>query len=339
MEANGIDAVYFESAVKEGIELNTSEEIKEKQRAKGEQVLPDAILKFNGDPNELKNVVKYELSNDDYMYQMDTPEHFKDALQLLGSQFRKHIIANLGQDAKFSLNGIEYNGLEIADLFDKILAWNYDKNFKKVQDKIGSIEGLAQELQNSVMQRKFAENTVEAVQLMNWKGQKVFKLPLYFPIQSNRIFQMISSIFRNNIVRSKINGGALYQVSSYGFDDRLKVHMKDGHIEYVDAIVPYMYGKHLAKYANADGMINTSKIEDKELLKMICYRIPTEDKYSGVPLRIAGFSSPAEGGIIKLPADILTITGSDLDIDKMYFMTYATKYTPGSYDLGKSDLS
>lgn len=316
MGANGIDAVYFESAVKEGIELNTSEEIKEKQRAKGEQVLPDAILKFNGDPNELKNVVKYELSNDDYMYQMDTPEHFKDALQLLGSQFRKHIIANLGQDAKFNLNGIEYNGLEIADLFDKILAWNYDKNFKKVQDRIGSIEGLAQELQNSVMQRKFAENTVEAVQLMNWKGQKVFKLPLYFPIQSNRIFQMISSIFRNNIVRSKINGGALYQVSSYGFDDRLKVHMKDGHIEYVDAIVPYMYGKHLAKYANADGMINTSKIEDKELLKMICYRIPTEDKYSSFPLRIVGFSSPAEGGIIKLPVDTVTIAG--FDFDKLY---------------------
>lgn len=316
MEANGIDAVYFESAVKEGIELNTSEEIKEKQRAKGEQVLPDAILKFNGDPNELKNVVKYELSNDDYMYQMDTPEHFKDTLQLLGSQFRKHIIANLGQDAKFNLNGVEYNGLEIADLFDKILAWNYDKNFRKVQDKIGSIEGLAQELQNSVMQRKFAENTVEAVQLMNWKGQKVFKLPLYFPIQSNRIFQMISSIFRNNIVRSKINGGALYQVSSYGFDDRLKVHMKDGHIEYVDAIVPYMYGKHLAKYANADGMINTSKIEDKELLKMICYRIPTEDKYSSFPLRIVGFSSPAEGGIIKLPVDTVTIAG--FDFDKLY---------------------
>ena len=316
MEANGIDAVYFESAVKEGMELNTSEEIKEKQRAKGEQVLPDAILKFNGDPNELKNVVKYELSNDDYMHQMDTPEHFKDALQLLGSQFRKHIIANLGQDAKFNLNGVEYNGLEIADLFDKILAWNYDKNFKKVQDKIGSIEGLAQELQNSVMQRKFAENTVEAVQLMNWKGQKVFKLPLYFPIQSNRIFQMISSIFRNNIVRSKINGGALYQVSSYGFDDRLKVHMKDGHIEYVDAIVPYMYGKHLAKYANADGMINTSKIEDKELLKMICYRIPTEDKYSSFPLRIVGFSSPAEGGIIKLPVDTVTIAG--FDFDKLY---------------------
>lgn len=316
MEANGIDAVYFESTVKEGIELNTSEEIKEKQRAKGEQVLPDAILKFNGDPNELKNVVKYELSNDDYMYQMDTPEHFKDTLQLLGSQFRKHIIANLGQDAKFNLNGVEYNGLEIADLFDKILAWNYDKNFKKVQDKIGSIEGLAQELQNSVMQRKFAENTVEAVQLMNWKGQKVFKLPLYFPIQSNRIFQMISSIFRNNIVRSKINGGALYQVSSYGFDDRLKVHIKDGHIEYVDAIVPYMYGKHLAKYANADGMINTSKIEDKELLKMICYRIPTEDKYSSFPLRIVGFSSPAEGGIIKLPVDTATIAG--FDFDKLY---------------------
>lgn len=337
MEDNGIDAVYFESAVKEGIELNTSQELKDKLRKQGKPILPDAILHFNGDPRELSetNVKYYYLSNDDYMYQMDTPEHFRDTLQLFGSQIRKHIIANLDEDAEFYIEDMKFTGKNIASLFDDILAWNYDKNYKKVIDKIGTIDGLARELQGGVMQRKFAENTTEAVQLMNYKGEKVFKLPLYFPLQSNRIFQMISSIFRNNIIRNKVSGGALYQVSSYGFDNSLKVHMKDGHIEYVDCIMPYTYSNQLAQLADENGMIDPSKVEDKELLKVICYRIPTEDKYSAVPLRIKGFSSPAEGGIIKLPSDIITITGSDFDVDKMYFLSYAAKYTPARYNLSK----
>lgn len=337
MEDNGIDAVYFESAVKEGIELNTSQELKDKLRKQGKPILPDAVLHFNGDPRELSetNVKYYYLSNDDYMYQMDTPEHFRDTLQLFGSQIRKHIIANLDEDAEFYIEDMKFTGKNIASLFDNILAWNYDKNYKKVIDKIGTIDGLAKELQGGVMQRKFAENTTEAVQLMNYKGEKVFKLPLYFPLQSNRIFQMISSIFRNNIIRNKVSGGALYQVSSYGFDNSLKVHMKDGHIEYVDCIMPYTYSNQLAQLADENGMIDPSKVEDKELLKVICYRIPTEDKYSAVPLRIKGFSSPAEGGIIKLPSDIITITGSDFDVDKMYFLSYAAKYTPARYNLSK----
>lgn len=337
MEDNGIDAVYFESAVKEGIELNTSQELKDKLRKQGKPILPDAVLHFNGDPRELSetNVKYYYLSNDDYMYQMDTPEHFRDTLQLFGSQIRKHIIANLDEDAEFYIEDMKFTGKNIASLFDDILAWNYDKNYKKVIDKIGTIDGLARELQGGVMQRKFAENTTEAVQLMNYKGEKVFKLPLYFPLQSNRIFQMISSIFRNNIIRNKVSGGALYQVSSYGFDNSLEVHMKDGHIECVDCIMPYTYSNQLAQLADENGMIDPSKVEDKELLKVICYRIPTEDKYSAVPLRIKGFSSPAEGGIIKLPSDIINITGSDFDVDKMYFLSYAAKYTPARYNLSK----
>lgn len=315
MEQNGIEAVYFESSVKEGIEVNTPKEIKDKLRAQGKEVLPDAVLEFTGDPNELSeaNLKHYYLSNDDYMYQMDTPEHFKDTLQLFGSQIRKHIIANLSKESEFVVWDKKLNGEQIARLYDNVISWIYDANFKKVEEKIGTVEGLAEQLQSSVMQRKLAENTTEAVQLMNYKGKKVFKLPLYFPLQSNRIFQMISSIFRNNIIRNKVSGGAFYQATSFGYDDALKVHMKDGHIEYVDCIVPYTYSKQLLELADENGLIDPDKVEDKELLKMICYRIPTEDKYSAVPLRIKGFCSPAEGGIIKLPSDILTITGSDLD--------------------------
>ena len=59
---------------------------------------------------------------------------------------------------------------------------------------------------------------------------------------------------------------------------------------------------------------------------MIAYRIPTEDKYSMIPIRVKGFLPRNAGGNIMLPKEITTITGSDFDIDKMYIMLKEFKY-------------
>lgn len=67
--------------------------------------------------------------------------------------------------------------------------------------------------------------------------------------------------------------------------------------------------------------LDVSKLPD-ELRNVVGYRIPTEDKYSMMPLRIKEFTSPQMGNIIVMPAEITTITGSDFDIDKIYFMFY-----------------
>ena len=48
-----------------------------------------------------------------------------------------------------------------------------------------------------------------------------------------------------------------------------------------------------------------------DLLKMIGYRIPTEDKYSCAPLKIVGFLPREAGDTIMLPNDITLLTGSD----------------------------
>jgi hypothetical protein len=60
-----------------------------------------------------------------------------------------------------------------------------------------------------------------------------------------------------------------------------------------------------------------------ELRDMVGYRIPTEDKYSVLPLRIKGFLNPSEGNSILLPKEITTITGLDFDGDKFFLMIYA----------------
>ena len=66
-----------------------------------------------------------------------------------------------------------------------------------------------------------------------------------------------------------------------------------------------------------------SKIEDERILQLVGYRIPTEGKYSMVPMRVKRFLPREAGGTVMLPLEITAITGSDFDIDKMYIMLSA----------------
>ena len=56
---------------------------------------------------------------------------------------------------------------------------------------------------------------------------------------------------------------------------------------------------------------------------MVGYRIPTESKYSMVPIKIKGFLALNSGEGIMLPAEITAMSGSDFDVDKMYVMRYS----------------
>lgn len=58
----------------------------------------------------------------------------------------------------------------------------------------------------------------------------------------------------------------------------------------------------------------------ESMSQVIGYRIPTEDKYSMIPLKIVGFVPKAAGQVIMMPQEITYLTGSDFDIDKMYLM-------------------
>ena len=60
-----------------------------------------------------------------------------------------------------------------------------------------------------------------------------------------------------------------------------------------------------------------------EMSKIIGYRIPTESKYSILPIKIVGFLPSKSGQGIMLPSEITALTGSDFDIDKLYLMLKA----------------
>jgi len=186
-----------------------------------------------------------------------------------------------------------------------------------------------------------------------------FNIPLGDPIQSKRIEQLINSVVKNRINKQEIAGGPVVQVTNFGTSRELNIRFHDknggllmtkaefaktapqngktydidaayqqyvnenqGSIAYYEVFAPIFANELFQKFADRDGNIDIEAIEmiNPELLEMIGYRIPTEDKYSMAPLKIVGFLPREAGDGIMLPNDITLLTGSDFDVDKFYLM-------------------
>lgn len=179
-----------------------------------------------------------------------------------------------------------------------------------------------------------------------------FRIPLGDPVQSKRVEQLINSIIKNKVNKQTIAGGPIVQVSNFGTSKELNIRFKSkdggllmtqkeweanktshstfkeyisenqGGIAYFECFAPMYTNELFQKFADKDGNIDIQTIEDidPDLLKLVGYRIPTEDKYSCVPLKIVGFLPREAGDGIMLPNDITLLSGSDFDVDKLYIM-------------------
>lgn len=121
------------------------------------------------------------------------------------------------------------------------------------------------------------------------------------------------------------------------------------HIAYAECYLP-VYNTDLLQYLHTDenGILRVEDIPEEyrdELLNIVGFRIPTEDKFSMLPLKIKGFLPQSLGSSIILPADWVTISGSDFDIDHLYLMLPGLEtFEDGQvrkikYDFGKSALN
>lgn len=76
------------------------------------------------------------------------------------------------------------------------------------------------------------------------------------------------------------------------------------------------------------------------ILDLIAYRIPTENLYSVLNLRVKRFTRKCMGGTIQVPPQYIKVAGWDFDIDKLYFFqrecTYSKKI---NYAMFKNDIA
>lgn len=294
----------------------------------------------------------------DYGLQQEVPSHFNQHYQAHGSQIRAITISDLSLDATFM--GMptkefakEYEKTIAENIQESIkeIEESFRLSGTRKERNIALSKILRREVASS---SRYGIDLMQAV-LLDENGE--FNMPLGDPIQARRIEQLLNSIIKNTVNKQTIAGGPVVQVSCFGTSKDLNIRFKDksdpsgktllmtkkeweeskdkkhnsykeyikenqGGIAYFEVYAPIYANELLTKFISPDGTIDVEAIEavDPELLKMIGYRIPTEDKYSCAPLKIVGFLPREAGDGIMLPADITLLSGSDFDVDKMYLM-------------------
>ena len=331
---SGIDSIQFNSAVKVG-EYNT--------------VTADQMNKAK-DLSELAKTNGIELLNEDYRIQLGVPEHHIDSSILIGTQIRKLIIANLVDDMqrekdgiaphKYVVNGKEFTSKELFDLYQDLNSENLKENFTELNslfqpENRAKLRAL---LVEEVKSRDLGQKYIDALEI-DAKGE--FKFPLYFPLSAKRNESMLNSLFKNRITKQKITGGSFVQVSDFGItksaekSDRLKVVIKDGGVLEMEAMLPWWSKKFFP--TTETGEVDITKIPEN-LRELIGFRIPTEEKYSMVNIKVVGFTPKEAGGVAILPSDITRIAGSDFDIDKLFVMMPSFKVTDIELKRSQEDI-
>lgn len=258
------------------------------------------------------------------MIAQPTPEHLFDTKAKIGSQLQNIIPADLPDDIEFNIHGIKLDKQQFLALYDSIFVENKLDAFLNVQDKFNDPVALSNMLLEKVQDNpKYGRQYQDALRLVedpNNPGQKIFNVGLDFPSMRNQIAELMLSTFKKAVTVQDITGGNAILTSSFIFTDQLKTEFKeDGGIKCAPCYLPAHSRKFYEPFMDENGIIDIKNIP-VELREMISYRIPTEGKYSSLPIRVVGFLPSICGSAIMLPVDISYIAGEDYDVDKRFLM-------------------
>lgn len=324
----------------------------------------------------LSNAIIHNLSYNDYVIQNNIPEHIQGS-QLFATQSRKLIFAGLQQvDANGNTmyydhytdgnrvnlgNGmVRLNAYNLNRFYISLIASNILEDFEEFSSTIKNPDKVRQALvQMTVNNNRETKDNLRGY----GKGMEHdFLMALFEGGIEHDTAALLLSMFKKQVNKQKINGGSAVQVSAFGItgyteDNNLrfvKDPNNDANILYAECELPWdlsytdsngnKIDLQFSDWCNSDGTLKTDKngnilLETKfpGITSFIAYRIPTEDKYSMLNLRVKRFTQKVNGGgTIKVPAQGTTIAGFDFDIDKLYFMRreYKVKKSDKDGELG-----
>ncbi len=319
-----------------------------KSASKDENITPLSILDIK-DEQELQEKVeqhRWDLNNSMWGIQQAMPRKDMNAKVLEGSQEPKIMSADVDPKFVFKSGGKVYRGTAgVNFLLQHIQSKNSLFNYKAIKSMfVDAGNAINTSKIYSILKDLFLENDIDIDLLDGFEIDEHDKMPLR-PIEllGKRGMNKLNAPWKK-MSRFKMNGAALINIpslgyvkdgkaSTNGFSDGLKMvtKMVNGKevLEHFEAIVP-VYDPIIYKYINVDGSL---KLDDSgkplipaKMLDAFFYRIPTEGKYSMFPIKIVGFSMPAQGGGVILPREATTMAGLDFDADKVYGYYYNFKY-------------
>lgn len=215
--------------------------------------------------------------------------------------------------------------------------------------QITNVKKFVDLIKKELDQRDTPKNIVDAIKAS--PNENELEVPVDMIVGGEKLESLLMSVIDKSIASPKLLGGGKPQVASTLFEknkrnlvrkteegwvkvedynkltpkekESVKISSNDLHFytpekPWIEVLLPYKYKDLIAKSLNKNGEI------DKELLKMIGFRIPNQSLNSTENIKVKGFLPESYGDMIVVPSAITTKAGSDFDIDKlnMYMFNY-----------------
>lgn len=339
------------------IQQEIPEHFKNHSQAHGSQtrmIVPsdlDEYYDYSKDHSDPNNIVKYEWTDDSGVKHSLTADEFRnhyestiadnilDSLNKLATEFHlEDSEGNLIEDKKernIALSQILVKEIDSSPRYGVDLRWacSLDENgefniplgdpiqCKRIEQLINSI------IKNRVNKQEIPGGPI--VQVSNFGTSR--QLHIRFNDKNGNLMPT-----EEEFNKAKEEGTLTDEQKKYSsYKDY--IHENQGGVAYFEVFAPIWSDDIAEKFMDENGNIDMKAIEETnpELLKLITYRIPTEDKYSMAPCKIVGFMPREAGDIIMLPYELTTIDGSDFDIDKRYVMRKDYRIVESKKKIGK----
>jgi formaldehyde-activating enzyme involved in methanogenesis len=295
----------------------------------------NSILAQNGktDSNGVLRKFIHETPYSDYRIMQPSSDHLMDTDALIGTQLINVLPADLVETTTVSLyNSEDISGQDINKLYQMVLAEMDLAMYKEIQKTFGSIENLQQMLYNKMRKNsQYGPELYKSLEIVERDGVKQFRDPLNSPLIANKVQPLLFGVFKDLVQRKRIKGGNVVLVSDYGLRDNLKIEYirdNDGEItgvKYMEAYISAPSENFIKDFTTYDENTKSYHIdlekmkqsmteeEIEDVLTMIGYRVPTENKFSIAQIKIKGFLPANMGTAIILPSDIVEMSGTDFD--------------------------
>ena len=356
LEDNNIDEAQFNSTIKRSNNVTQA-------------VSKDG---YTLDVDMLKALPVHELRSESKMIQVDVAEHHLDSENKLALQLRKHLI-NVKDNHNFKdfITGKELKGealkQRIHELFEELIDLDADTlnkelriNPKSIIDKTSdAIKGVQKALYREGVSRSWSKDILDVLEPNH--DYSDFQGSLDLLGINKPITQLLASLYNNNVLRTRLPGGHVVNVSDVFFTDgrleslsesELKAKAKKEGVEYTPRnlksyidnngrfVVEAITNVWSKDFINPDGTIIDIEQLSGELRHMVGYRIPTSGKSMSFILKVVGFVPKEYSSMIILPDNLITQTGWDFDIDSVFLSRYNHKEIAGlsgfKTELGKA---
>lgn len=244
MKDNNIDVVHFDSVVKVGGQLN----LDLSQTLDSPRKIADNLTSqiFDAEGKEV-NVDKVPTSS--WGIQTNKDEHLVDKQQLIGSQPRRLVFADVPEftidkngnltEYKISVTGSQdkkkgkgsgnriknYTKAEFLKHYQEIISEDIIQAFSSVDSMFKDINVLSRFLQESVATSdKYDDDMIQMFSVNDKKNG--FVLPFWDATVSNKVEELLNSVIKNRIVKQKIKGGAVVQTAAVGLTKKLNVRYR-----------------------------------------------------------------------------------------------------------------